>query len=74
MSNMTQKYRIICPDNDEIVARPRTRKAALTTLQHARQRHTAELYELERQGWRHCPIPEAPLGLSNHATASTTGR
>ena len=57
---MTQKYRIICPDNDEIVARPRTRKTALTTLHRARRRHIAELYELGRHGWRHVAIPEKP--------------
>jgi hypothetical protein len=51
------KYRIICPDTDEIVARPRTPKTAKVALRKARRRHKAELYEW-RGRWVHVEVPE----------------
>lgn len=52
-------WRIICPDNDEIVARPRNVTEALAQLRQSRERHKAELYERDGLlGWRHYPVPE----------------
>jgi hypothetical protein len=54
------RYHIVCPDNDEIIPiKARTVEAAKRELKCARERHKAELYELDHlRGWVHVDVPE----------------